>query len=149
MLSFVSASSLAFGGNVAPRLSRSAVSMSAITPAKSCMKKMQAMHDEAIQERTRLRLLEETQAQEEAEAAEDQADEDELARLKHLVAYLEEATSSLGEKNDELSTQAQRMGNLVAQKQELERKVERLIREVDTDHSGFIDYSEFAVMMKS
>ena len=58
-----------------------------------------------------------------------QADEDELARLKHLVAYLEEATSSLGEKNDELSTQAQRMGNLVAQKQELERKVERLIRE--------------------
>merc|ERR1719164_270743 len=32
MLSFVSASSLAFGGNVAPRLSRSAVSMSAITP---------------------------------------------------------------------------------------------------------------------
>ena len=41
-----------------------------------------------------------------------QADEDELARLKHLVAYLEEATSSLGEKNDELSTQAQRMGSV-------------------------------------
>jgi len=32
MLSFLSSSSLAFGGNVAPRLSRSAVSMSAITP---------------------------------------------------------------------------------------------------------------------
>ena len=27
--------------------------------------------------------------------------------------------------------------------------IERLIREVDTDHSGFIDYQEFAVMMKS
>ena len=27
--------------------------------------------------------------------------------------------------------------------------IERLIREVDTDHSGFIDYSEFQVMMKS
>ena len=27
--------------------------------------------------------------------------------------------------------------------------IERLIREVDTDHSGYIDYQEFAVMMKS
>lgn len=25
--------------------------------------------------------------------------------------------------------------------------MERLIREVDTDHSGFIDYQEFSVMM--
>ena len=27
--------------------------------------------------------------------------------------------------------------------------IDRLIREVDTDHSGLIDYQEFAVMMKS
>ena len=26
--------------------------------------------------------------------------------------------------------------------------IDRLIREVDTDHSGLIDYQEFAVMMK-
>ena len=61
-----------------------------------------------------------------------QADEDELDRLKHLVEYLEDSMSNLGEKNDELSTQAQRMGNLVAQKQELEKKCERLIQENET-----------------
>ena len=27
--------------------------------------------------------------------------------------------------------------------------IDRLIREVDTDHSGLIDYQEFAVMMKN
>ena len=27
--------------------------------------------------------------------------------------------------------------------------IDRLIREVDTDHSGFIDFQEFAAMMKS
>jgi len=26
--------------------------------------------------------------------------------------------------------------------------IEKLIRETDTDHSGFIDYNEFKVMMK-
>ena len=36
-----------------------------------------------------------------------------------------------------------------AMRPQLTIDIEKLIREVDTDHSGYIDYQEFAVMMKS
>ena len=48
------------------------------------------------------------------------------------------------------------MGNVQAEKLRgivkefgLTIDIDRLIREVDTDHSGLIDYQEFTAMMKS
>lgn len=55
-----------------------------------------------------------------------------------------------------LGGNADKTGNVVADKLRnivkefgLTIDIDRLIREVDTDHSGLIDYQEFAVMMKS
>ena len=55
-----------------------------------------------------------------------------------------------------LGGNADKTGNVVADKLRgivkefgLTIDIDRLIREVDTDHSGLIDYQEFAVMMKN
>ena len=60
-----------------------------------------------------------------------------------------DAFISLGGNADKSGTvQADKLRNVIKEFG-LTIDIDRLIREVDTDHSGLIDYQEFAVMMKS